>query len=583
MYHSNVINSFPESKRLYDSLDNPNYLRRLLEEKRNRFRPSVKVYGKNINILDIGLSYILYKLKNDKNSLNPNRIKILRDTLFDVFQNYPLLSYELPVFKREFNQLLFTNDQLAVINNYIVSRNNKADKTYREFERGIVDESSMEELLFLAQSWLNSPVSPQREERCEKLYGYLLNKNQAKLSLVELEFIAKYTTYLNSKDLDMPIHPVVFSDYYSNNTMMEYSVGGFSQGLTGIVFINRERAINNEKLLMFADMQIDYCTSLVETISHENRHSSQKYRAQKIDSLDEYSFDYAVKDAIGTIDDDEYDRNYSNQQVEIDAEVYGWGFVAKQLEKHAPDKAEYIEEAVDHCYQKRVDKSLAFKKSAEGRYSQQDYFDLLKLDEAILKNNWLLDRYPILLQFYSRDGKRKDFFDKGINVSVNKQSAFDKIKMRFLKVDIFNKRMLADLDIEALPLQQKVDLYYAIMEILEKNRAEIKSSMLGLQRNSKRSNTFSALNRSRLKESMRLLEYLREHKHDIFNANDLYYQKTGTSSHLKFNFDIAFNNYGVMADKDTQYTVVKESSILDYFEKLSDGNYREEVSSGRKM
>lgn len=524
MFDKSVIYKYPEYKYLYNSLTSSRELEALLDEKKSRFDPNTLVNGSNLNRLDIGLSYIAYKLKNERSILDMNRIKLLRDVLFNRFKQNNFFASELIVFSSGIRELLFDSNQLVEINAYFDRRSKKASKSFSEFENGAITENDFEHLLVIAQTWLNSPTNSKRENICDKLYERILNKT-SNLSLVEIEFVAKYTAYLNAKDLEMPVHPVCLSDYRaSTNSVMDYNLGGYSQEGTGIIHINKKRAYNNEVLQMFPDMKIDYCTDLIETVSHENRHTSQDYRSRNKGYLDEYAFDFAVYSIISQYYPNEYNRNYSSQRIEMDAELYGWNFTRSTLEKYAPTKVADIEESVDHNYQKRIDKSLAFKKSEEGKKSQLDSHDLILLDELVLKYPDVLRYYPVLSYYYELNGKRKDFFDTSVNLdgySYSDWASFNRIKLRFLKIDIFKNRYLANIDIEALPLQHKRDLYLAILDILENNKGEIISSMIGLQRNDKKISVFTGLNSIRIKESLRLWDYIKEHKEDMARTNDI--------------------------------------------------------------
>jgi len=278
----------------------------------------------------------------------------------------------------------------------------------------------------------------------------------------------------------------------------------------------------------------------MQTICHEARHSSQAYRAS-INDLSYESYEYIRTNIFRTYlskeSFNEYNVNYRHNEIERDANLYGWRIVEKLLTKYAPNRKQEINNIISENISVFYQDALANKRDTVKRMPKE-YYNVKMMDDIIRKHPDILGEKPILTYIYNSNGTRKTFMELVINNKnlsrSTKKIDIDKIFYDYFVSDIKNG-ILNTINVNSLPLEQQFDIFARLVSILTNEMVLMKRSMSILNNNNLAE--FEHINRDRVSRISYLLNYLNSHKVLInslidYDVNEV--NKRGFGMHISY-------------------------------------------------
>ncbi len=531
------------NQRLMDMIDNQNcqdILRNAsyneyLNSKINRNNPSFVTKCEDLVLFDAFDNFLAHTLLKNPSSLNQKLVAKYRDYLFSTFKQMPEIVFESLLFQQEIAIVLFTPEQLREISEYKKSTSKKCREIYNKI---INNQSTTQDEKNILLKFLSKNIRTEDQKMIgvlDTMYSILLNTPNLN-SLLAKEFILKYTAELARRDLHIP--PV---EIYLTNTSLDgqsYSSRnyGTSYGNTGAISVNKDLVNRNVSPIP----GIPSIAKFMQTICHEARHSSQAYRAS-INDLSYESYEYIRTNIFRTYlskeSFNEYNVNYRHNEIERDANLYGWRIVEKLLTKYAPNRKQEINNIISENISVFYQDALANKRDTVKRMPKE-YYNVKMMDDIIRKHPDILGEKPILTYIYNSNGTRKTFMELVINNKnlsrSTKKIDIDKIFYDYFVSDIKNG-ILNTINVNSLPLEQQFDIFARLVSILTNEMVLMKRSMSILNNNNLAE--FEHINRDRVSRISYLLNYLNSHKVLInslidYDVNEV--NKRGFGMHISY-------------------------------------------------
>ena len=303
--------------------------------------------------------------------------------LYRKFKENPYTILDSRILKCKDMERLFEKEQYEEIKAFLDELNDKYIKLLNGIKKGTkIDDLSLRYAISLIG---------RNDSLTERTYHYLLN-NYSNSNLVR-EFIAKYTAYLSSKELDISYDFIYLNRY--NFIHGEYmDCNGTYLPKSDAIFINSDR--NNELL------------KLIQCIGHEMKHRKQ-LQSHIRNKMDEMSL-YLTIDSLFSkyIENDKI--NYFNRETELDANDYGWDLAVRLLSSYSNEKG-LVKEALWNKNECLYDKAIHIKYN-NAQYDIVDgvTYNVSKLDELIKKKPDIsyYDEILLFIYYYST-GSRIDF------------------------------------------------------------------------------------------------------------------------------------------------------------------------------
>lgn len=510
-----------------------------LNAKYNRSNSSYITNCHELATFDAFDNYIAKALLNNPDTLDKSLMVAYRDFLYNTFKKIPNIIFESLMFNKEIAELLFTKEQLAEIKDYKNSTAKRCRSIYEKIKNGqkTTNEESTLFFKYLLKNIGND--NPNIINLLDDVYSRLLllpNIN----NLVGKEFVLKYTSYIAKKDLRIP--PVEIYLTNTDLTGVDYTHNnyGTSYGNTGIISVNKDLVLNNISPIPSLPSIIKF----IQTVCHETKHSSQAYRAS-INDISYESFEWIRNSLFGSYlsekNFNEYQTNYQHNEIERDANLYGWLITERILNKYAPSKKNELNVIVGKNISEFYKSSLASKRDTKKRMPKE-YYNVQMMDQIISKHPSLIQKYSQLSHIYKSTGERKSFIElievnKRLSSSTGKNN-IDKIFYDYFISDI-KKGALANIDVNSLDKETKYNYFTCLGEILTKEIDAIIRSISILSKDNVVS--FEHINMERITRIKYLLNYLNINQKLI---NDLIAEDIKEGNKHIFGFSI-----GIIDDK----------------------------------
>ena len=428
-------------------------------------------------------------------------VKEYTSFLYRRFKENPYTILDSRILKCKDMKRLFDKEQYDEIKAFLDELNDKYIKLLNGIKRGTkIDDLSLRYAISLIG---------RDDSLAEKTYFYLLN-NFNNSNLVR-EFIAKYTAYLSSKELDVSYDFIYLNRY--NFIHGEYmDCNGTYLPKSDVIFINSDK--NNELL------------KLIQCVGHEMKHRKQM-QSKARGKMDEMSLYLTMNSLFDYYDNDNDNLNYFNSETELDANDYGWDLAARLLSSYTNDKS-LVKEALWNKNECLYDKAINIK-YGNNQYDIVDgvTYNVSKLDE-IIKNqpDLSLSDEILLFAYYYSTGNRIDFAQMVKTEHELKDKCGDKYKdlgkafRCFYQYDLDRKVNINFSELKEIERKQLVNklLELAIEEIKDIN------NILSLVKVTKRSFNINA--NAKVKQKISRIHYIL----NTLDRNNRYIHNLGTRS-----------------------------------------------------
>lgn len=481
-----------------------------LTSKYNRSNPSYVTSCKSLAIFDAFENRIAYLLLNEPIKLDKHLMAKYRDYLFSVFKKNPNIIFESLMFNKEIANLLFTSTQLTEIENYKHNATLRCKDIYEKIKKGQTTNNEESTLFF---NFLIKNINSENLKTINLLddvYSRLINLPTIN-SLRGKEFVLKYTANLARKDLRIPPVEIYLANSDLNDSSYSSHNYGTSYGNTSIISVNKELIQNNISPIP----NIPSLIKFMQTICHEVKHSSQAYKSS-INDLSYESFEWVRNNIFSRYlskeDFNEYQVNYRHNEIERDANLYGWRMTERILNKYAPSKKQEIESIVSTNITEFYNGALANKRDTKKRMPKE-YYNVEMMDKIVARNPFLISEHPQLSYIYNKDGTRKSFIELIENNKLLSKSTnlleIDKIFYDYFIADI-RKGILTTIDVNSLDTEKQYDLFLRIKDIINSEIDLISRSMSILSNTNLVS--FEHVNKERVERITHLLNYMDYYK-----------------------------------------------------------------------
>ena len=460
---------------------NQNYIDTIGEKELNHFLlTGQRKYGNkeipyklditNNRMNDINFYYTLenYLVKCMKEKIYVNKAADYINNIYKDFQKYPYLFVNSPLLKDKNIEMLF-------------QKNNDADivKGYRNkyFSLTILIELSKKDNLTeeeknryystLIHNINNDKIKDIVENEIKKIID---KKEELKIfNKMELQFYSQYVANYSNEIKDKNVIVFVGSD--------EESKRGYHNA--GMVFLNKDAKTN---LPIFT-----------KTICHEVQHFKQVNDAKLKINVEAYEMAsrYLFSKYLDSANYSSYRKNYKYSGIEIDAEKIGHhkaGVFFTMYQKN--DLAEMVRkdrrDTVDRRYY------YNFMYDENNNEIPTDSFYVRNFDKIINNNIEELNNFPILNEFYNKEGKRKNLlelleskktkmgyerpiYDNFINYAIrhNELETIDLNKMDNTKVNGFGYLLASSFKDYVYNIKNYFDDVPNLKEYIEKRKQEI--------------------------------------------------------------------------------------------------------------
>lgn len=482
-----------------------------LNSKYNRSNPSYLTSCKTLATYDSFDNHIANLLLNNPSIIDKKDLSRYRNYLYTSFKKAPNIIFESLMFTKEIAPLIFSNTELKEIEEYKNKSALYCKSIYDKITQGKRTTSEENNIFF---GFLIRKISSENQNvinLLDDVYKRLLSLPNIP-NLKAKEFLLKYTGHLARKDLRIPPVDV----YLTNSDLADESYTknnyGTSYGNTGIISINKELVNSNVSPIP----NIPSIIKFMQTVCHETKHSEQAYKAS-INDLSYSSFEWIRTNIFRTyLSQDsfnEYMANYQHNEIERDANLYGWRMAEKVLKKYAPARKQEIDVIISTNIGEFYKGALANKRDTHIRMPKE-YYNVKMMDEIVRKNPNLIQSYPQLSYIYNSNGQRKSFLEL---VSINKRlerSTDDSINISKIFYDYFisdlKSGVLNTIDVYSLDKEKQYDLFSRLQSIVVSEIDFINRSISILSNNN--IETFEHINKERLSRIINLLNYLNSHQ-----------------------------------------------------------------------
>ncbi len=427
-------------------------------------------------------------------------VKEYTSFLYRKFKENPFTILDSRILKCKDMERLFEKEQYDEIKAFLDELNDKYIKLLDSIKKGTkIDDLSLRYAVSLIG---------RDNKLAEQTYCYLLN-NFNSSNLVR-EFIAKYTAYLSSKELEVTYDYVYFNKY--NFVQGEYvDCSGTYSPKSDCIFIN---SYKNQELL-----------KLIQCVGHEMKHRKQLQSRIKHKS-DDVSL-YLTLDYLSSKYDDNDKINYHNRETELDANDYGWDLAARLLSSYSNEKG-LVKEALWNKNECLYEKAVHFKYT-DSQLSLEDAvtYNVRKLDEIIKKDPQICFNDEVLLfVYYYSTGTRVDFVHLAKAEHELRDNCGDKYAdlgkafRCFYQYDLDNK---VDIDFKDLKDDERKQVLNKLLELAIEEIKDI-NNILSLVKVTKRS--FSINANTKVKQKISRIHYIL----NTLDRNNRYIHNLGTRS-----------------------------------------------------
>ena len=453
-FNRRLVNSYREED-LKSLLANPSRYRRIILDKFSRKDKECTLV--DLSMIDALDNYIIKMLNTTPWLLNKQDLINYRDFLYSIHNTNRSIVFDSILFKKANIDKVFSSEQNASImqtkRHATINANNELKKLL-----SAPGQTASDMLLRFAEVQLDIE-SPTVKNFVDNLFSYILNNPDTNKGFYAREFMIKYAAMAATKDLKIPPVEIYLTNYnLSGNKINSTNLGG-NYTNTSIININRDYALDK---VISEDKGLPNYLSIIHTVSHEVKHSSQAYNLSNGEFTLE-SFNYMRRrifaDYLSDAQFDEYNANYIHNEIESDSNYYGWKQTERIVKKFRPDMVGELSKIVSNSIVTSFQEETATKISnVRKKRMAKEKFNVESLDEIIKNHPELLNTYPQLRQIYSPNGKRFSFIER---LRLKKQSSIRNIDAIYKEFDIydFHSGEIGNVDVNALK-QDEQFLYF---------------------------------------------------------------------------------------------------------------------------
>ncbi len=339
------------------------------------------------NRLDVLESFIMQCYRDKKHS---NLIKNYVSFIYEKYKSNPYIILDSRLFDEKYIRNFLDTSRITNINNFKRIIGIKYSKMIENISPGTkLDDNLLRYAISLIGNSTNSFIN--------KTYKYLLNNLKYNKTVLAYEFILKYTAYISAKELKINNATTYFTNYdFVNHVSLDCFGKSFPK--YGIILLNKTKIDRKHSIL-----------DLIQTAGHEMKHMYQQERYSK-GEISKNTFDWLVYHILCKYDKHEYDKNYDNLEVELDANNYGWDLAGRIFSTYTKNYR-YVKACLSRKKEVLLKQAVNFKKSSNEEDIEEDYkYNINRLDQVVKNNPSLIQNYGILGYLYDVTGKRASFY-----------------------------------------------------------------------------------------------------------------------------------------------------------------------------
>lgn len=517
-YNERLIQAYGE-KELKSLLANPARYRALVMGKLSRERNDCQL--NDLAIIDALDNYIVKMINSHPNELNKADVIAYRDFLYGVYRSQKKMALDSILFKKGNCDLIFSKEQVTDISSYKRETTRSVNEELKKLI-SVPGQTASTELLRFAEVQIG--IENDRVKNfLDNLFQYILRNQDANKSYYAREFLARYTSYINSSKLNIPPVEVYLSNYDLNGKKQKKGELGASYGNTGIVIVSKDYALDKYS----ADELLPNFMSIIQTVCHEVKHSSQAYNTTR-NNISLESFNYIryslFKKYLSTEKFDEYSSNYIHNEIENDSNFYGWRQTESIIKKYAPEMEKQLSVVVSKSIVTAFQEETATKiNSAMTKRVSKERFNVENMDLIVRSHPEVLNIYPLLRQIYSPNGKRKSFVERlKIESTSSNASELAKIYGDYNTYS-FQTGEVQRTDVNSLDVDTQLLFFGKIFDMTLDEMKSLKNSIKVCNHysgyNDFRTKEFSVMTKARAKRIKDLINYINSNKNLILQLD----------------------------------------------------------------
>ncbi len=528
-----LVNYFNDED-LRKLLSNPSRYRSLIIQRFNRRDGDPKL--NDLAIIDALDNYIIKTLNTTPWLLNKQDLYAYRDFLYSIFNSRKSVVFDSILFRKGNLEKVFSDEQQKNID--LIKKQSTINANL-ELKRLMTarGQTASDLVLRFAETQIDVE-SDVVQNFVDNLFQYIINNQDVNNGYYAREFMARYVANSSVKDLNIPQVQVYLTNYDIRGVKIEPSEYGCSYGNSSVINVNKDYALGNKP----SDGLPNFI-SVIHTVCHEVKHSSQAYNTSNGDFTLE-TFNYIkmllFKEFLSTKDYNEYNTNYIHTEIESDSNYYGWRHTERIIKKFAPSMIVEIGTIISNSIVTAFQEETATKlnKSRKKRNSKER-FNTEAMDEIMKSHPEILNKYPQLRQIYSPNGKRHSFMDR---IKLAEHSSIRDIDKIYRDFDVYDFQTgeVHSIDVNALRPNEQFMLFRKIfnmtMDEIESCKNSIKVYEYYDNNTEFRKKEFNFIGITRVRRIIDLVSYINDHK-DLITRLDSYNRKNGINQIFMIQLD----------------------------------------------
>ena len=420
----------------------------LLEEKINK--NVIESHSNNLILFDAFEEYILKEFKKGSHT---SYVKEYASFIYKTFLKYPNTIFDSLFLKDENLPYFYTKNEINDIKSY---KNKINIYVTNEIKKVINANKKNTTLTNILLKYAISSIG--EDKRVDDIYKYILNNFEYNSSLLSYEFIIKYTAYLTSKEYGIEYIKPYISNYDLDETKIEKNCLGKCFENSGVILIHKNVLKNVKTTFMLSNV--------IGAVAHEIRHYSQA-RDFRNNIPSKKTYDWVLFQVFtkyfNSKNIDEYNTNYRNYEIEIDANYNSHDITNKILDKYITNKNNpYIQKALSDKYDTLLLSLTNTKYDIIDKKTKEEIdYNVTTLDRIIKQNPFIINSYPILGYIYNKDGSRRSIYNMVKIESSNKDKKLSDFYREIYLYEINNinniKLNIYGSDIDKLLLNKILD------------------------------------------------------------------------------------------------------------------------------
>lgn len=430
MFNQSYINDFATNNpnnpyKIY--LENPNYLRRLKEEYKQK-------YGEEANAFFLAFKesldhYVAKQISENKSYINSEEFKNYRDYIKEIVSETYIQYGKNKIFMELNTNIIFeylSKEDLQKVfgkNSIksIIEKNNYGIKSI--MNKVSNNEHISDGEIKILSTYFDSKKdfrNPEFMQEYSKFIQYIMNNRQSLRTSPELlsAILTFLPAFYKEGTEDVRSFVAKFDDKYSNKKINyahssgTYKYTAFELERFKEIQLSSDKSLNSSRTYKELDLMF-----LLYVQLHELSHQVQKNKAsESVFNLD--AIPYEIKNLLNTVygdynrsKDKNFEGNHDSDEIEIDADQKGWtklsNFISKFMEKNEKNRS-LSRLCTKNARAVNCRRAFSIKSHpiTKERYRAMDY-DMYWIGQAIKNNPELLKNYPHLEHIFTSQGQIK--------------------------------------------------------------------------------------------------------------------------------------------------------------------------------